>query len=284
MFEMLIPRAIQSAANRSCPDKHTRAGIRATTIMWGLASFLATLVAIAPVHADPQLTQDDDGRVNIKAERYTAAVAPDGSLADVMVDGLPTIYGGFPKIEDGPLPSVNLTGNLVAVRRGSQRVEYTFFDTHIKVETEGYPFVLSYVPASCEAVVAENGKGGPVTKNTSYGRSTAIVLTNGKSIAYSKPFHFTPIKRGELVFSNYLNHSVKRGDLIVFEIELGLSAQAVDMLSGLSVGAPTASYGPLHENGNTGKNLTHFQTPQTSLSIQHRSTRQTKRFPGSRMN
>lgn len=230
-------------------------------LMWAIGT-LASLLSAVPVYADPELKQDDIGRVNIKAERYTAAVSPDGSLADVMVDGLPTISGGFPKLENGPSPSVNLTGNLVAVRRGNERVEYTFFNTHIKVESEGYAYVLSYEPRSCEAVVAVGGKGGPVRKNVSYGNSTAIVLTNGKLVAYSKPFHFTPTSRGELVFSNYLNHSVKHGDLIEFEIELGLSAQAVDMLSGLSVGAPAADYGPLHENGNLGKGLCHFPDPK----------------------
>ncbi len=223
-----------------------------------LTPVLLALLCVGTAKADPQITQDNAGRVTVKAQRYSAAVTPEGMLADVLVDGSPTVKGGFPEPEQGALTSVNLTGNLVAVRRGTQRVEYTFFDTHIHVESEGYAYNLIYELESCAAVVAEGGKGGPVKQHVPYGNSKAIVLKNGKMIAYSQPFHFQRPKQGRLVFSNYLNRSVKRGALIKFDLELGLSAQAVDQLSGLKINTPTSDYGPLHEDGNLGQGMCHF--------------------------
>lgn len=264
---------------RHADSNRRHAGISSILLMW-VVYFSASIIGAVSVYADPQLAQDANGRVDIKAQRYTAAISPDGQLVDVMIDGLPTISGGFPKLENEPLPSVNLTGNLVAIRRGNQRVEYTFFDSHIKVESEGYVYSLRYVIDSCAAVIAEGGKGGPVKKQVPYARSTAIVLTNGKSISYSKPFHFTRPNRGELVFSNYLNQSVKRGDLIEFEIQLGLSPQVSDMLSGLNIQASASEYGPLHEDGNLGQGICHFPDPKKIVFELHQTNASNRDFNG----
>ncbi len=243
-----------------------------------LLGSLGLILMLTPeAAAEPQIQQDDMGQVSVTAQQYSALITPAGMLKDVMVGGLPTISGGFPVAENGALPSVNVTGNLVAIRRGEQRVEYTFFDKHIKVETEGYAYALEYALGSCKSVVAEGGKGGPVKQNVAYSRTSAIVLTNGKTISYTNPFHFTRPSNGRLVYSNYLNHAVKRGALLEFEIQLGMSALAVDMLSGLAIGAPTSAYGPLHEDGNLGEGMCHFPDPANIMfeSFQTNASEQT---------
>lgn len=279
MIQTPLSHPLTSTNSLAESIRRVHARIRSATLMF-VFGLLTLLGWTTSAYADPQITQDANGRVDIKAQRYTAAISPEGQLVDVIVDGLPTISGGFPMSENGALPSVNLTGNLVAIRRGNERVEYTFFDTLIKVESEGYAYSLRYEFASCAAVVAEGGKGGPVKQNVGYGRSNAIVLTNGKSISYSKPFHFTVPKRGELVFSNYLNHSVKRGDLIELEIELGLSAQTLDLLSGMKILAPTSEYGPLHDDGNLGQGMCHFPDPKRIIFESVQSNASDKDLPG----
>ena len=74
----------------------------------------------------------------------------------------PAFEQAFPPEAGGKL-TIHVVNNMVAVRAGKHRVEYTFAADAISVVAEGFEF--TFVPAlSIKAVLAPDNKGGPFAR------------------------------------------------------------------------------------------------------------------------
>jgi cephalosporin-C deacetylase len=227
------------------------------------ARFCLSLIAVvmfacASLQAEVEVKKAVDGSVAVRTSVYSAAFDSKGNLTEVVVKGAKSIAHQFGEVGKPPsdAPSMNVHGEIVAVRSANMRVEYTFKDESVHVLTEGYGFECQVDP-SVKAVVVPGGKGGPVASGM-YGGASAIVLSNDLTVAYSIPFHTGGTR---MVPTGYCNGTIKSGELVEFDLKIGAPVDAVQLLSAISVSAVGSSYGSLLDGGNQGTGMVHFPKP-----------------------
>ncbi len=222
--------------------------------MMAMRNLLAA-VAIAAMAsaATAEVTVKKDGdTVSIAGGNYRAAIDAKGKLT-LAVKDTPALVHVFGTPGKGPkdAPVVNVTNNMVAVRDGNARVEWTFKDEAIVMLTEGYEFECT-MDKTVKAIVAAGGKGGPLGYG---GGAIAIVLANDLSIAFTKGMHAHGLR---LLPGGYANGGLAKGGLFECEFKLGTPADAVQLLSGVRISAIGHGYGNLNDGGNTGGGIIHF--------------------------
>jgi cephalosporin-C deacetylase-like acetyl esterase len=216
--------------------------------------------------------QAADKSVTVSATAYTAHIDANGNLSELSVKGVKAFSHKFgdPGKPPAEKPAINVSNTLVAIRAGEKRVEWNFGEELIRVVTEGYSFEAQLDP-SIKAIILPDGKGGPAYK--SYEGSSALVLSNDLTVAYSIPFH---AGRGRLVPTGYCNGSKKPGSVLEWDFKLGVPVDALQMLSALEVKPVDSSYGSLLNGGNDGSGMVHFpenaaivfETVQRNLSAE----------------
>jgi len=248
-------------------------------IACGLLAGLALAAASPAAGVEPvKIAQADDRSVTVTTAKYVAKIGPDGVLAELRVGGQQTIRGGFPtKLEKAP--SINVIEKLVAIRSGKARLEYTFGPDTIRVESEGYPLGYRYTDGVAAALVP-GGKGGPVNQRNWYANSRGVVLAGGLTITWSMPMHIGPTRDRRMVPSAYCNGSKKAGDLLKSTFTVGRPAEAVQMLSRITLTATTAGYGDLHKGGNAGYGMVHFPDPERIVFATSQANLGAKPFAG----
>ncbi len=215
-----------------------------------------------------QIDKQEDGEVRVAAEKYAATISAEGLLT-LSVDDTMVLKGGFgewPERKwqlwpDADKPTVNVYANLVAVRSGEQRVEYTFGPASIAVESEGYSLLCTYNPEMVKAASGPKGTGGVLGPRVGYPYMTGLLLDNGSMIEFSMPvhvgYHLTP----RLIPSGYLNGSVGKGELLKFTMTFQDVSMAAG-IGGIGIEGIDSSYGDLNADGSTGYALVHFPNPQ----------------------
>ena len=233
---------------------------------------IGALLAGAATAAEVKLEQAADRTVTVRTPVYLATVDAQGNFA-LRVKDAPALEQKFVPDAEAVL-SIQVTNQMVAVRAGKARVEYTFSEDAIAVVTEGFGF--GFAPAvSVKAVLVPGGKGGPFGV-TYYANSSGLVLENGLCVTYAFPFHVGPKADLRLIPSAYCNGSKKGGDLLELTLKLGQPAEAAQMLSGVSLEAAGINRAPLLLDGNQGGYIPHFaestaiacSTRQQNLSAQ----------------
>jgi len=207
--------------------------------------------------AEVQLTQAADHSVAITGQKYTAAIDSTGHFS-LTVGGAPAFEQVFMP-EAGNMLTINVVNQMVAVRAGKCRVEYTFTADTIGLVTEGFEF--AFIPAaSLKAVLAPDNKGGPFGANW-YGNSSGLVLENGLTVTYSPPFHVGPKGDRRLVPTAYCNGSKAKGALLEYAFKLGQPADALALISQLQIQPVGSDWMALHTDGNQAGGLCYFPHP-----------------------
>ncbi len=227
------------------------------TIHLCLLTLAACLAMPMLAGAAVTVQQADDRSVSITTPMYTAHIDGSGNLLDLVVQGAKAFAHRFgtPGEKLDGTPSVNVNNQLVAVRLGDKRVEWTFYEESIHVVTQGYSFECQLDP-SVKTVVVPGGQGGPATDM--HANSTAFVLANDLTVSYAMPFH---AGANRLVPTCYCNGTAKPGDLLEFDLKLGAPVDALQLLSVMSVSGIGDNYGNLLDGGNQGYGIVHFPDP-----------------------
>ncbi len=217
---------------------------------------LLMLASASSWSAQVEIEQADDRSVTVTGGTYLARIDPAGNLVELSVGGVDSIHHTF-KPADGK-PTVNVIGNLVAIRSGKARIEYTFKPKTIHVECEGYRIAGTVVGKNITAVLAPGGKGGPYPRKggRGYGHTTGVVLTGGKTVKYTEPFHVTGDKR--YVLSRALRRRYKPGQLLRFDMTLGEPAGAAAYLGPVVIDGVGNNYDSLKPPNRAGYGLVHF--------------------------
>ncbi|MEI6657399.1 MAG: acetylxylan esterase [Planctomycetota bacterium] len=224
---------------------------------------LAALLAVATsVRAEVAIEQAADKSVAITTSVYTAQIDANGNLAELSVKGAKGLAHQFgdPGKPPAGAPSINIVGQVVAVRSGTARVEWTFGEDTVGFLTEGYNFECLLDPA-VKAIVAPNGGGGALGKYS--GGCTAMVLANDLTIASKVPMH---VHERRFIPAGYISGGIKPGAQIENELRLGAPADAAQTLASIEIkpvgsddrNAPKTLLG----GGNAGGNLVHFPDPK----------------------
>lgn len=217
--------------------------------LWSVLAAMGMIVTMATASAAEVIVKKDGNEVSITGGNYRAAIDANGTLTLTVKDAPALVHVfGQPGKPPKDAPVINVTNNMVAVRDGNARVEWTFKDESISLLTEGYEFECR-LDASVKAIVAPGGKGGPLGKYN--GGTIAIVLGNDLGISFSKGMH-TQGRR--ILPGGYTNGGLVKGGLFETELKLGTPADALQMLSGIRIAAVGNGVGNLNDGGNTGGN------------------------------
>ncbi|MEI6657400.1 MAG: HEAT repeat domain-containing protein [Planctomycetota bacterium] len=207
-------------------------GMHHTLSPVALRSALAALLAVATsVRAEVAIEQAVDKSVGITTSVYTAQIDANGNLAELSVKGAKGLAHQFgdPGKPPAGAPSINIVGQVVAVRSGTARVEWTFGEDTVGFLTEGYNFECLLDPA-VKAIVAPNGGGGALGKYS--GGCTAMVLANDLTIASKVPMH---VHERRFIPAGYISGGIKPGAQIANELRLGTPADAAKLLDGVRI-------------------------------------------------
>lgn len=224
---------------------------------------LAVLLALpATVGAEVTVQQVADRSVTVTTAVYRAGIDARGNLAELSVKGAKAFAHQFgdPGRAPAEAPSINVIGQMVAVRSGTARVEWTFGEDTIGFLTEGYNFECTLDP-SVKAIVAPGGGGGALGRYN--GGCTTVVLANDLTVASKSMMH---AHERRYLPAAYTSGGVKPGTQVENELRLGAPADAAQTLSSITIkpigaddtNAPKA----LLAGGNAGGNLVHFPDPK----------------------
>ena len=216
---------------------------------------LALLCGAAVCRADVAINQGSDRSVTVRTPVYTATIDAKGNLSELTVKGAKafTHQFGDPGKPPAEPPSINVVNQMVAVRSGTMRVEWTFGEDTIHFLTEGYNFECLLDP-SVKSILAPGGKGGVIGKYN--GTAEAVILANDLTVVNSKGWMHAHERR--YIPSGYTSGGVKLGSLIEHEMRLGAPAEAAQFLSGIVIAAVGSSFKELLEGGNAGGGFPHF--------------------------
>jgi len=226
---------------------------------------LAILIAIeGPALAQgAKIEQAADKSVSVTTPVYTAHIDPKGNLTELSVKGTPFGTQKFVTNPSARVPtpfenvSINVTNQMVAVRSGNARTEWTFGEDVIDVETEGFPFEFLLDPS---AKLAITRVGSASLEKYGGGGVTGIVLANDLCVMASadgKPYLFHVHLRR--FFPNiYSNGSGKPGVKTHFSLRLGAPADVNQFISEVQSVPVGDSMEPLNAGGNQGKGVIHF--------------------------
>lgn len=251
-----------------------------------IACACAALAAAAPLcHAEVSIRQADDKSVEVTTGVYTAKIDTKGNLAELAVKGSKafTHQFGDPGKPPAEPPSINVVNQMVAVRSGPARVEWTFGEDTLGFLTEGYNFEGVLDP-SVKAIVQPGGGGGAL--GAFNGWCAAVVLANDLTIASKQSMH---VHERRYIPAAYTSGGVKPGTQIENELRLGAPADAAQTLGSITikpVGADDSNAPKtLLAGGNAGGNLVHFPDPKkiafaisqqnlgkTALPLEYRAT------------
>jgi cephalosporin-C deacetylase-like acetyl esterase len=194
---------------------------------------IACLVALRPAPAGAEVTnqQAADRSVAVTTSVYTAQFDARGNLTELLVKGAKALTHQFgdPGKPPAEPPSINVIGQMVAVRSGTARVEWTFDEETIKFLTEGYNFECT-LDSSVKAIVAPQGGGGALGKYN--GRCTAVVLANDLTVASKSAMH---AQGRRYLSAAYTSGGVKPGTQLENELRLGAPADAAQMLGSVEL-------------------------------------------------
>lgn len=211
------------AFNRSLLQRAANAPFRARRLLLAVlgCAGLASAATITPVEQG----------WDIKAKTYSAHVNAKGALVSLKM-GQTELLGEDPKTKltgapfpgEAPPTSVNLRDQIIAAKNDTARIEYTFTDTSIGVETEGAPWSC-HMTAPVRAYVL---KDGTIRSNAarSVGNIQRLVVGDA-AIEFSEPFHHVA---GRLVNSAIPSGRKKPVEKMTFTIELGLSADTTTLI------------------------------------------------------
>jgi cephalosporin-C deacetylase-like acetyl esterase len=224
--------------------------------VWSAWAWPGAPAAVAKV----ELAQAEDRSVSVVTSVYSAKIDGQGNLKELTVKGGLALRHRFgtPNASPPPAPAVQLAGRTVTVRSGKARLAYTFAEDRIKVSTQGYDFECQ-PDESVKAVLVPGGKGGAYTRQAVYPGSSALVLGNQRTVAFSIPFH---VLWQRLVPTGYCDGSIKPGTPLTFEFMLGAPVAPEQLLSTIEITPVGAGYGRLNEGGNQGYGMVHFPEPR----------------------
>jgi cephalosporin-C deacetylase len=234
--------------------------MKRTVVTSLLAAALAAFPALS--RAEVAIQQAADRSVAVTTGVYTAQIDAKGNLSELAVKGAKALTHQFgdPGKPPAEAPSINVIGQMVAVRSGTARVEWTFDEETIKFLTEGYNFECT-LDSSVKAIVAPKGGGGALGKYN--GGCTAVVLANDLTVASKSTMH---AQGRRYLPAAYTSGGVKPGTQIENELRLGAPADAAQTLSSIGI-KPVGSddtHAPktLLAGGNAGYNFAHFPDPK----------------------
>lgn len=204
--------------------------------VWALTVLFAACPALCgEAKSGATVTRRDDGGFLAVGRTYRAIVNEKGGWDSLSVEGV-EVFGGKEK-RGAPFPgtgsaAVNLHGNLLAVRHGSVRVEYTFDETGVGVETEGAALNLHLSEAVTALVQAD---GGTAEGKTGGVGDVRKVIAGRTAFALDQPFHCMSRR---MVPSHLCGRGGKPETLFKFRIECGVSTDPVELLAIESLHAP----------------------------------------------
>ncbi len=199
---------------------------RASLVICGLLAMLTSSIAAAV-----DVKQTPGGDFQIDAKTYAARVDASGALVSLRMGDV-ELLGADPKTKrigapfpgEKPATSINLRDRLLAIRNDANRLEYTFDDTGIGIETEGAPWGCQ-LAAPIQAFVGDDGRVTPGTSK-SLGNVTRFILKDN-AFESTEPFHYV---HGRLFLSAIPSNRKKPADLFSFRIEFGLSPDATALI------------------------------------------------------
>jgi hypothetical protein len=214
--------------------------------------------------ADVVLAQAADRSVAVTTAVYTAQIDAKGNLAELSVKGAKafTHQFGDPGKPLAEAPSINVIGQMVAVRSGTARVEWSFGEDTVHFFTEGYNFECTLDP-SVKAIVAPGGGGGALGKYN--GGCTALVLANDLTVASKSPMH---AHGRRYIPAAYTSGGIKPGTQIQNELRLGAPANTAQLLGEVRIRPYDEKWSPMPVNQNVlGRSLSPM-TPHIVTLVQ----------------
>jgi cephalosporin-C deacetylase-like acetyl esterase len=202
-----------------------------------VAGLLAGLLSAAQ---GVTITQHEDRSCEVMGKTYKASVDNAGNWYSLVIDGVeffgdkPFKGAAFPGKE--PPKSINVRGQLLAIRNGSARVEYTFDDTGIQVETEGGKLEYQMSP-NVSAYVCVNG--AVYDRNVPGIGDVRKVIAGKAALGLNQPFHCV----GKKLYPSVLARGTKPEAKFTARIECGISPDPVELVELKSitpVGKPPA--------------------------------------------
>jgi len=218
-----------------------------------ILALLATVASNA--YCAVAVQQAADRSVTIVTPVYTAAIDAKGNLAELSVKGAKSITHqlGDPGKPPVAAPSINVIGQMVAVRSGDARVEWTFGEDTVGILTEGYNFECT-LDAGVKSVIGPGGAGGPPGKYI--GGALAVILANDLTVASTKGAMHVHERR--YLPAAYTSGGSRPGDRLELEVRLGVPASAAQFLGTIAVAAVGSNFAELLEGGNLGGGFPHF--------------------------
>lgn len=212
------------------------------------------LTVAASRAADPDVRAVDGG-FSVKADTYTATVDRGGQLA-LRVGGVAAGSFRFGPPDGKPPAPVVVTaaGRVVTVKAGAWRSEYTFGARTVAVATEGFAFEGTAGDGVVAAFAADSS-GGPVSDDSAYPHTAALVLKGDVVLRYSAGLH---VVGRRLVPSAYTTGAKKPGDPLAWEFAAGDPAGPDVLLGRVAVAGVQSGYGLLADGGNAGEGVVHF--------------------------
>jgi cephalosporin-C deacetylase-like acetyl esterase len=230
-----------------------------------LALMSCCLSCVSVWAAELRITQTA-GVVSVSAAAYAATISPSGDLALTM-SGVKGPTAAFPR--DLGAVEVNVRGNLVAVRAGKARSEWTFSESGLQLVSEGFPFEWA-VGDQVTLVFGREQKNQVWTKDVCVEHSQGLALRDTVAMTWSKGFHIMG-QRG--VPSAYCTGEVANGARFEFSAELGKPVAGVTLLGAISIGAVGDDLAPLRAGGNEVGEITHFPNPAAVVLRTTQATR-----------
>ena len=255
-----------------------------------LLLFLPFLLAADPASAEAKITQAVDRSVSVVTPVYIARIDSAGNLAELSVKGAPFATQKFATNPSAKVPtpfenvSINVMGQMVAVRSGEGRTEWIFGEDSVKVETEGFPFEFQLDPSAKVALIKDGGAISPVGGKFGGGGIIGVVLGNDlavqlmghgegklislddmkwgydpavKTSAEGLPYRFA-IQGGRMFPNLYTNGFGKPGVNTRFSLKLGIPSDAAQFASKVQSAPVGDSMEALNSGGNQGKGVVHF--------------------------
>ncbi len=218
------------------------------------------------VRAEVAIQQAADRSVTVATSVYTAKIDANGNLAELSVKEAKVFTHSFgdPGRPPAVAPTINVTGQMVAVRAGQARTEWTFGEHRIDVLTEGYNYECRLDP-SVKIVLENGGKSKPYDSTpgrTAGGGVIGLVLENGLTalaVAGGQPF-LLHVHSPRLLPNHYTGGFGKPGDHLEWTWVLGGKPGAAQLITGLEVVGIGADEAMLQAGGNRGQGIVHFPT------------------------
>ena len=191
-----------------------------------IAGLCLALLAITPSALAIEVTMQPDKTYSVKAKTYEAKFDALGNWRSLLVDGVEFL--GEKPLAGVPFPGenqiVNLQNLMLSVRSDKARVEYSFDENGISIESDGQILSGSFSPAITAYIKADGQTFAATVKSSA---EISKVVAGKAAIQLTQPVH---LFQGKFHPSAFPSGRAKPADVFHQRIECGISPNPEELI------------------------------------------------------